>query len=58
MKVELTEAQANALRYAAEYKLEQEEDGDGVKSQTERNTMIRAVNALCEAFGWAPRWTR
>lgn len=56
MKITLTSAQANALRYAAEYKLEQEEDGDGIRKKQDRQTMLRAVKVLCDAFGWEPRY--
>jgi len=54
MKIELTEAQANLLRYAAEYKLEQDESGDGMPNPQQRATLIRAVNKLREALGLEP----
>ena len=52
--LKLTEPQANMLRYAAEYKLEQEEDGDGLQSPRERAMMIRAVGILRAAMGLEP----
>lgn len=57
MKVELTSAQANMLRYAAEYKLEQEEDGDGIPDRRDRRVMEAAVEALYKAFKWERRPT-
>ena len=52
--LKLTEPQANMLRYAAEYKLEQEEDGDGIRNPRERAMMIRAVGILRAAMGLEP----
>lgn len=52
--LKLTGPQANMLRYAAEYKLEQEEDGDGVGNPRERRMMIRAVEILRAAMGLEP----
>ena len=54
MEIELTEAQVNALRYAAEYKLEQDPNGDGISSETDRQVMIRAVAKLREALKLGP----
>lgn len=52
--LKLTEPQANMLRYAAEYKLEQEGDGDGLSNPRERAMMIRAVGILRAAMGLEP----
>ena len=52
--LKLTEPQANMLRYAAEYKLEQDEDGDGLSNPRERWMMIRALEILRAAISLEP----
>lgn len=54
MKIELTEAQANLLRYAAEYKLEQDEEGDGMPKVSQRRALAAAVEKLRAALHMEP----
>lgn len=54
MKIELTEAQANLLRYAAEYKLEQDPDGDGMPDVRQRRALATAVEKLRAALRMEP----
>lgn len=54
MRIELTPEQINLLRYAAEYKLEQDEEGDGMPDKKQRACLVRAVNILREALQLGP----